>query len=72
MIELTFRKELMVIKQMHQKNVIFVTIGLFQIIVLSFNQMSVSGVMIYYWSLSTLAILQFQTLKALIIAVSLV
>ena len=72
MIELTFRKELMVIKQMHQKSVIFVTIGVFQNIVLSFNQMSVSGVMIYYWSLSTLAILRFQTLKALIIAVSLV
>ena len=48
MIELTFRKELMVIKQMHQKSVIFVTTGVFQNIVLSFNQMSVSGVMIYY------------------------
>ena len=36
-IKLTFLKELMLIKQVHQKNVIFVTIGISQIRVLSFN-----------------------------------
>ena len=39
MIELTLLKELMLIKQVHQKKVMFVTIGTFLIIVLSFNQM---------------------------------
>ena len=29
MIELTFLKELMLIRQVHQKNLIFVTIGIF-------------------------------------------
>ena len=29
MIELTFLKELMLIKQVHQKNLIFITIGIF-------------------------------------------
>ena len=38
MIELTFLKELMLIKQAHQKSVMFVTIGISWIIVLSFNQ----------------------------------
>ena len=37
--ELTLLKELMLIKQVHQKKVMFVTIGIFLIIVLSFNQM---------------------------------
>ena len=35
MIELIFQKELISIKQMHQKNVIFVTIGILKILVLS-------------------------------------
>ena len=42
MIELTFLKELVLIKQVHQKSVVFV-----MVIVLSFNKMSVIGVMIY-------------------------
>ena len=37
---MTFLKELMLIKQVHQKRVMFVTIGSFKIIVLSFYQMS--------------------------------
>ena len=40
MIELTFLKELMLIKQAIQKSSIFVTIGIFYIKTLSFNQMS--------------------------------
>ena len=47
MMELTFLKELMLITQVHQKSVILATIGIFQIIVLSFNQMSAVGVIIY-------------------------
>ena len=34
-------------KQVHQKSVIFVTIGIFLIKCLSFNQMSAIGVMMY-------------------------
>ena len=37
MIELTFLKEFMLIKQVHQRSVIFVIIGFSQIIVLSSN-----------------------------------
>ena len=47
MIELTFLNELMLIKQVHQKSVIFATIGFSVIILLSFKQMSAIGVMIY-------------------------
>ena len=48
MIEFMFLKELMLIEQMHQKSVMFVTISIFfLIIVLSFNQMSLIDVMIY-------------------------
>ena len=47
MIELTFLKELILIKQVHQKGVIFVTIGIFEIKGLSFNQMSSMYVMMY-------------------------
>ena len=39
MIALTFLKELMLITQMHEKSAMFVTLGIFSIIVLSFNQM---------------------------------
>ena len=46
MIELPFLKKLMLIKQVHQKNVIFVTIAISWIIVLNFNQMSVIDVFI--------------------------
>ena len=45
MTELTFLKELMLIKQVHQK--IFITIGMSEIIVLTFNQMSAIEVKIY-------------------------
>ena len=44
-IELTFLKELM--KQVHQKSVLFITIGMSKIKVLSFNQMSARDAMIY-------------------------
>ena len=40
MIELRFLKELMLIKQVHQKSVRFPTVGNFQITVFSFSQMS--------------------------------
>ena len=39
LIDLMFLKELMLIKHVHQKSVIFSTTGISQIIVLSFNQM---------------------------------
>ena len=45
--KLMFLKESMLIKQAHQKSVMFLTIGISPIIVLSFNQISVIGVMIY-------------------------
>ena len=47
MIELMFLKELMLIKQANQKSGIFVTIGIFQVKALNFNQMSAMAVMIY-------------------------
>ena len=37
-IELIFQKELMLIKQVHQKNVIFVTFGILKILVLGMNR----------------------------------
>ena len=46
-IEFAFLKELMLIKQLHQKSVIFITVGISYITVLCFNQMSVIAVMIY-------------------------
>ena len=46
MTELTFLKEL--IKPVHQKSVIFVTIGIFQIKGLSFKHMYAIDAMIYY------------------------
>ena len=59
MIELTFLKELMLIKQVYQKSVLFVTIG---IIALSFNQMFVVGAMKSLMSinLSNIAILNIK------------
>ena len=47
MIELTFLRELMLLKQVHRKSVTFVTIVISKIIVLSLKQMSVIDVMIY-------------------------
>ena len=47
MIESTVLKELMIIKQAHQKSVMIVTIGISKVIVLSFNQTSETGAMIY-------------------------
>ena len=47
MIELMLLKELMLIKKMRQKSVIFITIDIFQVIDLSFNQMTAVDVMIY-------------------------
>ena len=42
-----FSKELILTKQVHKKSVIFVTIGIFQIKVLSFNQISAVPAMMY-------------------------
>ena len=47
MIELTFLRELMFNKQMHQKSVMFATIGIFEIIVLRFKKIYAIDVMIY-------------------------
>ena len=47
MIELTFLRELMLLKQVDRKSVTFVTIVISKIIVLSLKQMSVIDVMIY-------------------------
>ena len=38
MMESIFYKESMLIKQVHQKNVIFITIGILRILVLSMNR----------------------------------
>ena len=46
MTELIFQKELMLIKQIYQKNVIFVTIGILKILVLSMNHIFAMVVMI--------------------------
>ena len=47
LIELTFLKELMLIKQANQMSTIFVTIGIFKIKALNFNQVSAIDLMIY-------------------------
>ena len=47
MTEKTFLKKLMLIKQVHQRSVMFVTSGISQIMFLLFNQMFVIGAMIY-------------------------
>ena len=47
MIELMFLKELMLIKQANQNNLIFVNIGFFQVKVLTFNQIFVIDFVIY-------------------------
>ena len=44
--ELIFKKVLMLIKQIYQKNVIFVTIGILKILVLSMNHIFAMVVMI--------------------------
>ena len=46
-IEFTFLEEMMLIKQVHQKSVIFVTIGIFKINILSFNGVSPIDAIIY-------------------------
>ena len=47
MIELTFLKELILVKQVHKNSVTFGTFGIFYVIVSSLNQMSTIDVMIY-------------------------
>ena len=47
MIELTFLKELMLIRQANQKSAIFVTIGIFKVKSLSFNYIYAIDAMIY-------------------------
>ena len=46
MTKLIFQKGLMLIKQIYQKNVIFVTIGILKILVLNMNLIFVMDVMI--------------------------
>ena len=46
-IELAFLKKIMLIKQVNQISAIFVTIGIFSIKALNFNQMTAIVVMIY-------------------------
>ena len=46
MIELIFQRELMLIKEMNQKNVIFVTNGILKILILSMNHIFTMVVMI--------------------------
>ena len=69
LIELMSLKELMLLKQVHQKSAIFVTTVLFSIKGLSFNYMAVKNVMMYWWYLRTLWIFLFLILTVLIIAV---
>ena len=47
MIELIFLKELMLIRKVNHKSVMFVTIGIFEIKGLSVDQMSAMSVMIH-------------------------
>ena len=47
MTEFTLLKDLMLIKQVHEKRVIFLNIGNFQSIALGFNQMTALGAMMY-------------------------
>ena len=47
MIELTFLEEFILMKQVHQKNMIFVAIGIFWIKHLNFKGMSATDVIIY-------------------------
>ena len=44
--ELIFHKELMLIKQIYQKNVIFVTIGFLKILIFNMNLIFVMDIMI--------------------------
>ena len=46
-IELTFLKNLMLTRQANKKSPIFITIGIFWINALSFNQMPAMDIMIY-------------------------
>ena len=69
MLYYAFLNGLVVIILANQKSAIFVTIDIFWIKPLNFNQMSAIDVMIYWWCLLALAILPFWTLKILIIAV---
>ena len=57
-----FLKELMLVKQVGQKSVIFITIGIFQLIVLSFNQVCnrCHNLLIMTMSLSDIAILNIK------------
>ena len=48
MIELTFLKKLMLIRQVNQKSLMFANIGILSIKGLSFNQMSAMGVRMHY------------------------
>ena len=47
MIELTFLQELILIKQMHQKSVLYLTMDISQIKALTFNEMLATDAMTY-------------------------
>ena len=59
-IELPFLKELILIKQLHQKSVIFVTIVISKSLVLSFNQTSAIDLLMMSMNLSDIAILNIK------------
>ena len=67
MIESIFQKEMILIKQVHQKNVIFATIGILKILVLSMNHIFVMVVMISYKKLWVLMMLLLFMLKEVLI-----
>ena len=65
--ELIFQKGLMLIKQIYQKNVTFVTIDVLKILVLNMNLILVMGVMIECKKLWVLIILLLYILKEVLL-----
>ena len=66
MIGFMYLKELILIKQMHQKNVLFVFIGILKILVLSMKRIFAMAVMIWSVKLWILMMVLFFLLKEVI------
>ena len=66
MIGFMYLKELILIKQMHQKNVLFVFIGILKILVLSMKRIFAMAVMIWSIKLWILMMVLFFLLKEVI------
>ena len=66
MIGFMYLKELILIKQMHQKNVLFVFIGILKILVLSMKRIFAMAVMIWSIKLWILMMVLFVLLKEVI------